>query len=91
MSNQKNSLEIEFECPECEGNGWTEIGPECNSPASQCCGGCYQKTICTSCDGGDIIVEFDEEDSINIIKSLIEKDWDQIKEIMNYKEITWQQ
>ena len=38
-------------CNECDGRGYVEVGPECDRPASMCCGGCYSKEKCDECDG----------------------------------------
>ena len=40
-----------MECKECFGSGYYEIGPECDKPASMCCGGCYKKVKCEKCNG----------------------------------------
>lgn len=40
-----------MECEECFGSGYYEIGPECDRPASMCCGGCYKKVKCEKCNG----------------------------------------
>lgn len=87
MRNQKNTLEIEVKCPECDGEGFHEIGPECNSPASQCCGGCYHFVTCTSCDGGAIILEFEEDETIEIIKSLISGNIEEAQDSINDKHL----
>lgn len=50
-----NYTDEEIECSECEGEGYNEIGPECNQPASNCCGGCYVKQQCEACDGSGSI------------------------------------
>jgi hypothetical protein len=42
------------ECQECE-NGVCEVGPICSQPASMCCGGCYEKRECQSCEGSGLI------------------------------------
>lgn len=41
-------------CPECD-EGCVEIGPECSRPASNCCGGCFRKEKCETCDGSGLI------------------------------------
>jgi hypothetical protein len=38
-------------CEECSGQGYVEIGPDCDRPASMCCGGCYKKVKCETCKG----------------------------------------
>lgn len=40
----------ETTCYSCDGNGYYEVGPQCSSPASSCCGGCYVKEGCEKCD-----------------------------------------
>lgn len=42
------------ECPDCE-EGTCEVGPICSQPASNCCGGCYEKRKCESCDGTGLL------------------------------------
>lgn len=50
------------ECDDCYGSGSYDIGPECNSPASECCGGCYRTVECETCNGsGEILIEEDDE------------------------------
>jgi hypothetical protein len=44
-------VQIEINCPECEGEGSYEYGPECTRPASMCCGGCYKTARCEECNG----------------------------------------
>jgi hypothetical protein len=53
----------EVECKECDGEGFIEIGPICSYPASQCCGGCYERKQCENCmgDGQVEVYELDEE------------------------------
>jgi len=38
-------------CEDCYGQGHVMIGPECDLPASMCCGGCYKKVECDKCNG----------------------------------------
>lgn len=33
-------------CENCGGEGYVESGPECDLPASMCCGGCTKKVEC---------------------------------------------
>lgn len=40
-----------MECKECFGSGYYEMGPECDKLASMCCGGCYKKVKCETCNG----------------------------------------
>jgi hypothetical protein len=57
------SVNYEYECPECDGDGSCEIGPECGRPASNCCGGCYHTEVCKRCSGeGSLEVEMNDED-----------------------------
>lgn len=48
-------------CEECSGLGYVEIGPECDKPASMCCGGCYVKVECEKCEGNGYKKENQEE------------------------------
>lgn len=41
--------EAEQECSECGGEGVVEVGPECNVPISECCGGCFRSEPCPEC------------------------------------------
>lgn len=66
---------IEIECPECEGEGNREIGPECGRPASNCCGGCYHTEICENCSGeGKLEVRMDSDDVQSIYEAIHESD-----------------
>lgn len=38
-------------CEDCDGQGYVMIGPDCDLPASMCCGGCYKKVECDKCNG----------------------------------------
>jgi RecJ-like exonuclease len=38
-------------CNECDGQGYVMIGPQCDLPASMCCGGCFKKVECDKCNG----------------------------------------
>lgn len=38
-------------CEDCYGQGYVMIGPDCDRPASMCCGGCYKKVECDKCNG----------------------------------------
>lgn len=40
------SFEDQNVCIHCNGEGYTENGPYCNKPASECCGGCYTQVEC---------------------------------------------
>jgi hypothetical protein len=82
MKNQKNMLEVEVDCPDCNGKGFHEVGPECGYPAANCCGGCYHQESC-DCEDGVIILTFEEEDTITIIKSLISGQIDEARAIVN--------
>tara|TARA_R110000772_G_scaffold239170_2_gene351197 strand:+ start:806 stop:1084 length:279 start_codon:yes stop_codon:yes gene_type:complete len=84
MNNKKNTLEIEVECPECDGRGWHEVGPECGYPASNCCGGCYHQESC-DCYNGVIILKFEEDETIEIIKSIIRGNMKEAQDIINEK------
>lgn len=52
----------EKECPDCDGEGFHEIGPECSQPASNCCGGCYTRRECNTCDGAKVVEDPDFEE-----------------------------
>jgi hypothetical protein len=40
-----------IDCNRCYGEGILERGPFCFKPASDCCGGCYEETVCELCEG----------------------------------------
>ena len=44
-------------CEECDGEGYYDVGPECDKPASMCCGGCYENVECSICLGTGEIYE----------------------------------
>lgn len=46
---------IEIECENCESEGYNEIGPDCFQPASNCCGGCFERIECENCEGSGTI------------------------------------
>lgn len=41
--------EAEPECATCGGDRVIEVGPECNAPISECCGGCFRSEPCPEC------------------------------------------
>ena len=59
---------IKLECFNCEGDGEHDgTYPECNEPASACCGGCYVKYECETCNGsGELYPKNDEIEDIII-------------------------
>ena len=51
-----------IECFECGGEGEYEgTYPECSKPASHCCGGCYKKYECETCQGTGELYPKDED------------------------------
>jgi len=63
MKEPKVILTLTEECKECSGEGYNEVGPECNKPASMCCGGCYKRIECDNCGGsGELEVDFTDWD-----------------------------
>ena len=40
-----------YTCPKCDGTGFVYIFIDCGRPASECCGGCTEKTECIHCNG----------------------------------------
>jgi hypothetical protein len=65
-------MENFIECFECAGSGEVEsTSPICFKPASECCGGCYEKYTCKYCEGSGEIHPLDEEmnDNIMMLKS----------------------
>jgi len=51
-----------MECKECYGEGTVNIGPSCSSPASMCCGGCYETVTCEECKGYGVVEDEEEEE-----------------------------
>ena len=63
MKTPKIILTLNEECKECSGEGYYEVGPDCNKPASMCCGGCYKRFECDNCGGsGEFYVDFTDWD-----------------------------
>lgn len=54
--------EEEIICPECNGKGYVMVGPDCDMPASMCCGGCYKACECETCEGRKTIEKLIEEE-----------------------------
>ena len=51
-----------MKCKTCNGTGRRYHQPECNKPASQCCGGCAELSACNICEGfGYLVPEYDDE------------------------------
>lgn len=46
---EEQDEETEQECETCGGEGTIEVGPDCNKPPSECCGGCYRTEGCPDC------------------------------------------
>jgi hypothetical protein len=82
---ETRELHIEVECPECYGNGYYEVGPECNRPASNCCGGCYRQEPCDHdhCVDGFITVTIDEDTTIQVVKHLIQNEVDEAMDLID--------
>ena len=72
------------ECNECYGAGTYEMGPECDKPASMCCGGCYVTVKCDRCNGSGKVIEypFEEGDTYYTIEDedIVESCWDEQSE-----------
>ena len=83
--NSPINLEIEVKCPDCNGEGFHEIGPDCGKPASNCCGGCYHRVLCDSCDGGEVTLVFSKDEAICIIEDIIKGDINGARESINNK------
>ena len=83
MSREENTLEIEVQCPECKGEGYHEVGPECDRPASMCCGGCYTRQLCEECDGGEVTLTFTEEEAVGLIEDIIYGNIDNARDFIN--------
>jgi len=82
-SNSDLRIWVTCSCPECDGEGHYESGPECSRPASECCGGCYKTYKCETCDGGGKVMTTLTPETIGeIIDSLLHRDLDGAREIM---------
>ena len=78
------SQEIEVQCPDCSGEGFHEVGPECGYPASNCCGGCYHQEECDTCSGDKFVtLTFEEDETADIIKALVAGQIDEARAIIN--------
>tara|TARA_R110001606_G_scaffold287110_1_gene435262 strand:+ start:145 stop:492 length:348 start_codon:yes stop_codon:yes gene_type:complete len=83
MSNQEETITLWVDCPDCDGEGYAEIGPDCSKPASECCGGCYTTQECPGCDGGQVSITLDGDGGARLIEAMIRGDFDEAKEIIN--------
>lgn len=51
-----------MECKKCNAVGYYESQPECDRPASMCCGGCVCEVECEVCEGkGYLVPDYDDE------------------------------
>lgn len=79
------------DCLQCDGNGMYSVGPKCNQPASDCCGGCYEDFVCSDCSGeGKIYITIEDEILAEIIDSIFEDDLAQAKEIIKENEAEYE-
>jgi hypothetical protein len=63
---------VTCDCPQCDGDGHYESGPECFKPASECCGGCYKTYQCETCSGsGKVMTTLDPETIGEIVDNLL--------------------
>jgi hypothetical protein len=75
MSNQEQTLTITLGCPDCGGDGYHEVGPECSRPASSCCGGCYRSEGCKGCnETGEVELVINSESLIEMIEAVRDED-----------------
>jgi hypothetical protein len=59
---EPNTTDEIIDCPECNGEGFTEEY-DCNvGSASLCCGGCFKNVVCTECNGEKTIENPDFEE-----------------------------
>lgn len=66
---------VTLDCSNCDGGGVVSIGPECDKPASMCCGGCFVDEACEDCDGiGKVVFTLDAEKIGDIVNSLYNSD-----------------
>jgi len=70
---------IEITCPECNGEGFNEWGPECSKPASMCCGGCYKTIECDKCSSGEASITLDHSDVQDLIEWVMSGDMEEAK------------
>jgi len=65
------SYQYNGDCRVCDGDGYHEIGPDCNRPASDCCGGCYKTVVCSNCSGtGRVSYHFRDYQLCDIIEGI---------------------
>ena len=83
MSNQEQLITLWVDCPDCDGNGFTERGPECSQPASSCCGGCYVREACNVCEEGEVSITIDDSSGADLIKAIIREDFEEAKRFIN--------
>ena len=43
------NAEARVPCETCNDEGTVEVGPECDRPMNECCGGCYRTLRCLEC------------------------------------------
>lgn len=67
---RNEKLTFEIDCKECD-EGKLEVGPICNRPASNCCGGCFETHQCDTCEGsGTLYVKLDHDDLQDLVLEL---------------------
>jgi hypothetical protein len=74
---------VTSDCPECDGEGNHQIGPQCFKPSSDCCGGCYNLESCDACSGtGKVNTTLDPETIGQIIDHLICRDYHEARTLV---------
>lgn len=81
--NATETINLTIQCDQCGGEGSLEIGPICNSPASQCCGGCFDYVECKECHSGDVELEISIDDLTEMIESIRDNDIKSAQKIIN--------
>lgn len=76
-------IEFEIKCPDCNGDGFHEIGPECGMAASMCCGGCYKREQCTECIDGEVSLSFSSEDAAEILMAAVHGNLREAQDLIN--------
>ena len=74
MSNKEQLLTTWVDCPDCNGDGFHEVGPQCFKPASDCCGGCYIHEDCKGCESGEVSLTINDDGMAQLIEAMRNED-----------------
>lgn len=82
MKEQNLLIEVDVPCKECGGDGYLDVGPECDRPASMCCGGCYTTQVCEHCYNGNVTIKMDADIIAELVVSVFMGDMETAKGII---------